>query len=663
MALQGWIADCTRRESFVEARLVARGEPNLDSSVWLIAASGAVGKSTLAKEICAVTGAIYVDLATSATIAGNYVVGGLVKNGLWNDWQSGRTTVLIDALDEARLRVTQSSFEDFLIDVAAAAKGRSLPLVLLGRVGIVNEAAEILRERAQVEPPIFDIELFDSAQARQFVMATLNNLAQLDSQYPGLRTSLQAHNKIYQDATRDLVAGLEASTSKDGRQFSGYAPVLEAVAKVVAGETNPARINEATQSVLQGQILERVTDEIMLREARKLADQLAVRVPGLDTYGLYSATEQLSRLSARLFYPGAPAPQVQVPTSAASAYQQAVDSLLPQHPFLDGTGSSSSGAVFAACIVSHALQSDSVAMTAAAERYARGGTHAPNPFLLDFYLSALDGKDQIPAEHVGFLYESVQAKTEVGDIPSLQVEAADEGHIATVEISVQRPQGIPSQYEFSINATGTLKFGRRLSSVSVDADQMEAELGDNGQLELVAPVALHVHSLMLIGQELVVKPSPEQAHDNTVVLEAAEVLADTTMAPPIVRTGATLQVSWPDSRAYPWTNFAAESADDPDPEIEDALRALRRLIISFRSHSKGQLARFKGKVEHVRMTKGALGEALRAKLLDDKILKTEGTMYILDPDALGKMAGVSFADIKLKRYGEQVKAYLRGVNT
>lgn len=661
IALAGWHADCTRGDSYIEARLGARGEPDLSSSVWLIAASGAVGKSTLAKEICAATGAIYVDLATSSTVAGNYVVGGLVKNQLWDAWQAERTTVLIDALDEARLRVTQSSFEDFLLDVAGAAKGRSLPLILLGRVGIVNEAREILRDRARLECPVFDIELFDSAQAERFVMATLRRLSHAQAQYPQLGRSLQAHPKTYQEAARDLVAGLEAATSKDGRQFSGYAPVLEAVAKVIAGESNPSQINDATKLVLQGQILERVTEEIMRREAKKLAEQLAVTVPGLATDDLYSSDEQLSRLSARLFYPGAPAYPVQIPARAAAAYQQAVDSLLPQHPFLDGTGVQSSGAVFAACIAAHALQSSLGGMAAAAERYARGGAHAPNPFLLDFYRSALGGKTHIPADHVGFLYESVQAKAEVGDVPRLDVAFADEEGRATVEISVERQHGTALEYEFTIKSDGTLKFGRRVSSVSVDAPDMEIEIGDGQQLEMVAPVALTGRSIMFLCEELVVKANADQEHDSTVVLEAAEMLADSAIAPPTVRNGVTLQVLWPDAQAYPWTRFASQAPEDPDPAVAEALRSLRRLIISFRSHSKGQLARYKGKVEHVRMTKGRLGDALRERLLGEKILTLEGTMYILDPDALGRIAGVSFGDIKLKRYGEQVKTFLRGL--
>ena len=148
-ALPGWQAKPDHSPSFVEAALSLRADfSDISQSIWLVAAPGAVGKSTLAREICSATNAVYLDLATAATVAGNYLVGGLVKTGLWSAWQAGESTLLVDALDEARLRVTQSSFEDFLADVANVAGTRNVPIVLLGRVGIVEEAWSILNERS-----------------------------------------------------------------------------------------------------------------------------------------------------------------------------------------------------------------------------------------------------------------------------------------------------------------------------------------------------------------------------------------------------------------------------------------------------------------------------------------------------------------------------------
>ena len=57
--LPGWHAQPSHSPAFVEAALSLRADFNdLSQSVWLIAAPGAVGKSTLAREICVATKAM-----------------------------------------------------------------------------------------------------------------------------------------------------------------------------------------------------------------------------------------------------------------------------------------------------------------------------------------------------------------------------------------------------------------------------------------------------------------------------------------------------------------------------------------------------------------------------------------------------------------------------
>lgn len=76
-ARPGWSDANERLEAFEEAGLNLRPDyEDLQQPVWLIAAPGAVGKSTLAKQICAATGAIYLDLAVAETVGGNYTYKG-----------------------------------------------------------------------------------------------------------------------------------------------------------------------------------------------------------------------------------------------------------------------------------------------------------------------------------------------------------------------------------------------------------------------------------------------------------------------------------------------------------------------------------------------------------------------------------------------------------
>lgn len=663
--LPGWSIASKQSPAFVEATLSLRSEfSDLAQSVWLIAAPGAVGKSTLAKEICAATNAVYLDLATAATVAGNYLVGGLVKAGLWAAWQAEHSTLLVDALDEARLRVTQSSFEDFLADVANVAGTRGVPIVLLGRVGIVEEAWAILNEKSGLNPPIFDIELFQPARAKTFVLAAIKRLAEAvdlttgKRAYPHLEGALTDHSSVYENAVISFVNHLFSETSADGQQFAGYAPVLEAVATVIASETNPGKVDDAIESIFKGQVLSRVTSEVMVREAGKLSNQLAATVSGVNSVGLYDAKEQLSRLASLILGTGSPKLPSNLPQHAIAGYEEAVQSLLPQHPFLDSRTQKPAGAVFGACILAAALTGDDMELARVAQRLASGGSSKPNPFLLTFYKEALDGRDVIPAEHVGLLYASLEATAGAGE--SVRLNAEGDGTLE-IEMSLLRQNDKEEIYEFSTTAGGELRFGRRVEGINVDAEGVDIELGDGGQLELVAPVALRGSNLVLNCRELVVKPSHSKSDDQVVYLEATQVIADAGLRPPTVRPGAKLQVAWPDSKVYPWNPFASSGGEDVDPRMADAQRALRRLCISFRSHSKGRLARYKGKVEHFRMTKGTLGVALRERLVADGVLSLEGAMYFLEPKVLGDRVGVSFQDLKLKHYSPQSRIYLQNV--
>lgn len=68
LTLPGWSVETSPNPWFVEADLLLRdGFNDLAAPIWFVAAPGAVGKSTLAKEISARTGAVYLDLANADT--------------------------------------------------------------------------------------------------------------------------------------------------------------------------------------------------------------------------------------------------------------------------------------------------------------------------------------------------------------------------------------------------------------------------------------------------------------------------------------------------------------------------------------------------------------------------------------------------------------------
>lgn len=666
-SLPGWESGPASEAAYIPARMSLRADfKDLDQKVWLIAAPGAVGKSALAKQLCAATGAIYLNLAAAATVAGNYLVGGLFYAQLQQAWTDGATAIVIDALDEARLRVTQSGFEAFLSDVAKVAQLGKFPIIVLGRVGIIEEAWTILCENSRLNPPIFDIELFSREEAEKFVLAQLKKMASQESAtggygYPNLAGSLSSHMGVYEKVIGRVIAGIGSLSEQDGNRFVGYAPVLHAVAKVIAAEDNPARIDAQVERVLSGRVLLNLTNEILDRETGKLVTQVG-QVAGPIEANLYDKDEQLERLACRLFsLPSPPPPAAFLAPNQLKAYEEAVQNLLPQHPFLDGAGTGPSSAVFGARIVAAALNSRRADLVRGAERYASHAQHTPNPFLYDFYREAASSSDLILAEHIGLVFDSVLARAKPDDAVRLSVDEDEENSSFNVEIMILRQDESSTQLEFNASNSGIIRLGRRIAGVSIDAINSAVELGEGDQLELISPVSIVAGRLSLNCNQLVVKVEPHSSGDKVVSMECQELAAEPSLQAPTVRGDAILRVTWPGAANYPWNYVFVEETEDEDPETADALRALRRFAMAFRSHSKGALARFRGKIEHARMLKSATGLAVFEKLKEDKIIFLSGEMYYLDPKLLGEKVGVSFMSINLKQYSPAARKYVQGL--
>lgn len=656
----GWSDANARLEAFEEAGLSLRPDyTDLTQPVWLIAAPGAVGKSTLAQQLCAATGAIYLDLAVADTVGGHYITGGLVHTNALAAWQTGQTTLVIDALDEARLRVTQQAFEDFLQDIWRMAQSRSLPVVLLGRVGIMEEAWAIIADQQSVELPIFTIEHFTAEQARSFVSKRLKAMAYSSHSpavdYPHLANLLAQHPQVYEKLIGELVSNLQELAHTASEEFVGYAPVLEAVAKLIAVQTNPSQFQGLPGSV-SSQVLLDITQQILERESKKLKEQLQASGHDLPDR-LYPAHEQLERLACRLFQLPTPPAPTDVPADTQVAYMGAVSSLLEQHPFLDGSGRAPSNPVFAACISAAALRHKADNLRQCAERDGLQLQHTPNPFLYDFYDPSTLGL--VPTGHVGLLYESVLAKSKAGDSIGLSIDEGEDGLLAVEITGATSEETTPEKYQFTTNALNLLTLGRRIANLAIDAPSLYVSLGSKDVLEMLAPVTVQCQTLDFQCDRLVVKAGKQAGFNSAVVLEAQEATAAHVRTTPLVSQGAELLVSWPDAAAFPWTDYSDKRIRHDDVDLADLLRIFRRLVMAFRSHSKGRLARFKDKVDHARMLKDDRGRALLEKMKADRIISNEKHMYFLDPDALGEKVGASFQDVNLKRYADRTLAYLR----
>ena len=649
---KGWYQHLQGLATFQEAPLTPSdkfGEyVDADSSILiLVSAPGAVGKSTLARQIASETGATYIDLAEAEPVGGDTLSGGLAKSRMYSDWQTGNAVVLIDGLDEARLKVTQEAFEAFLSDVAEASMGRQVPTVLFGRSGAIEDAWLHLSDKIPV--CVLEIGYYDPESALDFALLHFD-----------IATPHDAHKDIGKKAINMLLERLREDTSSDGDRFSGYAPVLQAVAKRVAGEANRGALVAQIEKGDQPVTLQTIIGSILEREQGKLS-QLTFEDPNLVSR-LYTPQEQLQRLAAHIHRVSPP----ELPKMSANdgkTYASALKTWVPEHPFLDG-GTGTASTVFEAVIAAAALKFRATSETALNRAIT---SVSANPFLSEFYLDSLRDSE-LPPEHVGVIYASIRSRLSLGDTAILLIEGAEEGDelellASEVEITVARSDTNDIRtLNFKSEQAGEIRLGARIEDVEIVAPRATVEIGGAQETVLIAPISVQCDKLRLSTSRLVVENPTSSPEEGVVYLEANEADTKEVAAPPILNGKSELSVAWSGSNVFPWTSFTTTAKNSQDPRTNEALRRFRKFVISFRSHSKGSLKRYAAKIEHERMTKGA-GRSVLDHMLRCGVVSTDGSMYTLHPSALAEKAGLSYGMCMSRNFPDKAVQFVQDALT
>ena len=655
--VKGWSFENDGLETFQEAPLTQSTEQfgsdvdPLHSAIILVSAPGAVGKSTLARQIASATGSIYIDLAAAAPVGSNSLIGGLATSGTLDPWANGNVTALIDGLDEAILKTTQEGLEAFLDDVAALAVNRDVPTVLFGRTAIVQDTWVLLHDRCDGNIAVLEIGYYGPDASVDFAEASLR----------ASRTNRQ-HPTVDRKALMLLLQGLRRQTESDGDRFAGYAPVLQAVAKQVEGEDNPSSlVSDLEHGSIQPTVtLHSVVDAVLKREQTKL-EPLSFEEPNLLS-ALYSPGEQLDRLVARVYQSPEP-PLPAMSPADEETYRNVLDTWVREHPFLDGESSPSS-AVFQAVICTRALKGKTTASKKAVqEELAKG--EAANPFLYVFYMDEANDAElrSIPEEHIGVIYSSIRASLAQRDTARLSVEEPDdEGDEilhADVEIELSRSGKDPESLPFQTEPFGPICLGSHVRDVIISMPRARVEIGQSAEVFFVAPVDIQCEDLAIFCDKVIVE-APRDSSADTVYFQADEFTGSAITSPLMVRSNARLLAWWPGVENYPWTNYATEPtiAQDRDPKVDEGLRRLRKFVVEFRAHGKGELARSARKIESQRMTKGT-GRAVLSLMLETGIVYQYQGWYFLNADRLGEVTGTNYGDCMTFQFGPKTIEFVR----
>lgn len=628
-----------------------------DPSIVIVSAAGAVGKSTFAAELARRKAAPLWDLARSRSVAQGSVDGmitqvfgrGSASSVVYTALRDGSLFLVVDALDEARVKVTETAFEDFLRDLGQlASDGRGVQIVLFGRTQVA-ETAWLLLDDQGVRTALYTIDPFDEQQAFEYIGRRIQRLGGIaaTSMEQNPRPFAEARDLLF-EKLREAVRGnrTDAQASSEIRALLGYAPVLDAMAVRLASNPNWAAQKQeiiASLEAVRGDgkhrptaILQQVIEAVLAREhEQKLLSNLKpvlepfAKAAGWSNWDhLYSLDEQCARVLARhLDFSTTIGQTLGLPADLAAHYEEQLASWLPEHPFLRD-GKAIVNVVFEAYLFARALSEDVGGSRKSVEARLRQPSYLPTRLLGEFYLLLQTDREtpEVAAEHVGWLYDSMLAD----ETPDVRVEFSLEGPDPSdlegegtgthevegefVFVRVNGPDESSRRVEFKtrVQSDSTVAFGRYIKHAAITLPCGVSLGAGRDEFEIGPRVQITCRKLRLNAQALVVGGKTRQgdAESNAVVLEAQDC-ESTVVYKPTVHT--VLRVSWPGSNAFPWTDYSQERKElyPENSLLAGAYRRFRRIVMTLRSHGRGGLARYRHKVDHQRVLKGDWTRAAR----------------------------------------------------
>jgi hypothetical protein len=671
------------------ARAEAYIEPTFDKiefdkekpPIILISAVGATGKTTLARVLSYKNDLPLLDLAKHKPVGDNTLTGLLTNAFRIEDLTSvfqrisqGTFGVIIDGIDEGRSKTTEKGFQAFLDDIAKLCRVASdTSFVLLGRTQILDDCWLYLADQ-KIAAGLITINPFDIQQARTYI----DNFTQ------GLNS---AHVAEYCEI-RDMILDRLGAAFTDGApgssqsflSFIGYPPVLDAIVTLLQQEQNYHRLkgelHEGDADGIEVGLLQRIASYILQREKDEkvipnILSELIEGMPQNDQRkiieAVYEGEEQCLRLTSYCLGRHLELRPIGHP-AIDNEYEDRLRSFLPEHPFITSTGRRFRNAVFEAVALSTLIQSTDASAVDLALDYA--DTHKHNYHLL-YLLHRMAPGRKVPisalraiiGSALEFQSRTASVQITVGD-PTTENWETDPDQAVQIEIEIvmggDEDQSKRFVFESDVQGAGSVSLGHRLSSTYVFLP-CEVSMFGAQELEVTAPTMVFARKVVLRSPALVLR-APSTSADEKQVLFAAEALdADIDRITP---HGADLILAAADQTGirYPAILYVRGKVDfSNDGLLRKKYLQLRRILVLFRSHSRGTLARYRAKIEHERVLRNPAAWAILQQLLKDNILTCEGNFYFLQPDNVDKHLGVSWIALRKGETSDKLERYLQSI--
>lgn len=637
------------------------------ATVVLVEAAGAVGKTAAALAVASQLN--WPLVRAEMAQVGSYSLSGLIQDGTGfgssyiADIAAGSAGVVIDSLDEAHFRAGTENFLAFLDNVwkvsgSAAPHGARPPSVVLMSRSDTAELVRLAFMDAEVPLAHVGLDFFDRDGAERFIKAYMAQRFS-DTRRPEYNLPLASpgpferlRDRRMNQIARVLLRRPDVNVRQEWdavQDFLGYTPVLIAMAEALA-VGNPSAERSSLTAEDQSNLLREIIDHISLREQRKFSEHLQPRLQAtlpadVDTdviaSAMYRPEEQCARLMA--FVNGdeisSPLPG-SLPDAARPAYEEAIRTFLPDHPFIKGRRFAS--VVFGDYVTATSCRSIEIRTSLATPPEQRVET--VGPFFARFLAddvgdSSLEIKEAL-IEHIVASWTQEADLVRANESDVLINFTDGEGSVSCSRDS-HAGHNEPSELEFTVSdPSGAYQVRRSMKRVTLVTDQ-GVILGEPGKpLSLGPRVAVVATELVIDSETLRVDTDRGTSHG--VALASESMTANYLSKVEAGNRDLHIFSSDPPSRLRPYMRrLSYGTFVVPFQRYLD----LRTILTSFRPSTKGGLSVLGAKLDGKIIKESEHRRRILARLIEIGAVSQNGSWYYLDLATLGSL-GFGLQDLK-----------------
>ena len=631
-----------------------------EAQVIFISAVGATGKSELTKKLSYSLKIPVVDLGQTKVVGGNSLTGLIFQylhpldGGQWlEDIQKGNTCMVIDALDEGYQKTNTQGFFDFLDDISGKISKDDCSFIMLGRTNAV-ELASLYLDGQGKKVVVLQIEPFSLEKAKEFIDKQVCKSNALSAQH---KASYEATRDYVLDSLGDLFKAKETTQHEEqGYKFIGYAPVLLAISefldsqkvgnyKTLYENLKKSKVRSISLILdIMHRILERdKNNKVVPNLIKNIVKNRSVEFQKIVLRDAYTEEEQCARVLYILL--GEEYPFKPVDDEAFDIdYRKGLESWMLDHPFLKGR--KPANVVFECYILAKLIGNEKYKN--AVYRYLN--KNQINSFMFFYLFKELYGKQDIDAEIIPYLYNSLKTLDSKGHYYSLEIEASNdnEEHPLSYDVTFVSSDNSLDDYAFKTIIYDKLVWHGTISDITVDISQ-DFVMG-NKRTDMFAPSYIHCENLVVSSTEI---NYSYRDQSKSIVIEANKIITDTSSGelPKIKGVGCApgkFTFITPNSLVYPYCDYQNKKNDEElkmSAVMTELYQKMRRALIMFRSHSKGQLAKHHAKIDN-RIGNTPLGKKAIKALVDNHIIFRDEHVYVIDNEAMDKFLGVKFDGIR-----------------